>query len=132
MVKYSAAFYVTKVNKNSNMRVPFIFGVMALLLTSCGAIKPGAPDLPPSQINSNPLPDSKIDVPVTIDLAQVFNDFNSKIPSEFSGEGTAGPAQYRWHILRQPFDMSLSGDSLNIIDAAHCNGGGYLKNPLNG
>jgi hypothetical protein len=109
-----------------------LLALLTLLLTSCGTIKPLAPNLAASQINAAPLPDSKIDVPISIDLTQVFNDFNSKIPSEFSGEGSTGPAQYRWRIQRQPFNMSFSGDSLHIIDAAHCNGGGYLKNPLNG
>lgn len=109
-----------------------LFVILTFLLVSCGTIKPVMPNLPVSQINTEALPDSKIDVPVSIDLTQVFNDFNSKIPSEFSGEGLVGPAQYRWHIQRQPFNMSFSGDSLHIIDAARCNGGGYLKNPLNG
>jgi hypothetical protein len=114
------------------MKISSIIVTAALFLASCGAIKPEVPDLPQSQFSSVPQPDSKIDVPVSINLAQVFNDLNSRVPSTFAGDGTVGPAQYRWTIKRQPFNMSLSGDSLYIVDAAHCNGGGYLKNPLNG
>jgi hypothetical protein len=106
------------------------FIILIILFTSCGSIKPDAPDLPRSQISSTPLPDSKIDVPITIDLTQVLNDFNSRVPAEFSGDGAAGPGQYRWDIKRKPFNVSLSGDSLHITDAAHFTGGGYLKIPF--
>ena len=105
---------------------------LVFVLASCGSIKPPAPDLPVSQIKSVPLPESEIDVPVVINLEQVLNDFNSKIPAEFSGEGNAGLGQYRWHILRQPFSVSLSGDSIAVTDDARFNGGGYIKNPFTG
>jgi hypothetical protein len=101
------------------------------LLCSCGSIKPNAPSLPLSQINSTPLPDSKIDLPIAIDLSQVLNDFSAKIPLTLSGDGAAGPGQYRWRVQRQPFNLSLSGNTLDITDTAHFNVGGYLKNPLN-
>jgi len=107
-----------------------LVAVLMIFLTSCGSIKPDVPDLPQSHINSTPLPDSKIDVPITIDMTQVLNDFNSRVPAEFSGDGSAGPGQYRWDIKRKPFVVSLSGDSLHITDAAHFTGGGYLKIPF--
>lgn len=113
------------------MKTLIIPAVLFIFFSSCSMIKPAAPNLPLSQINAAPLPDSRIDVPVTIDLTSVFNDFTVKIPTGFSGEGQVGPGEYKWSIQRQPFNLSLSGYSLNIIDAAHCNAAGYLKNPLN-
>ena len=106
--------------------------IFTIFLSACGSIKPAIPDLPVSQINSTPLPESNIDLPINIDLTQVFNDFTAKVPVQFSGEGSAGPAQYRWQVQRAPFNLSLNGGSLNITDVAHFSGGGYLKNPLNG
>jgi len=105
--------------------------ILIILLSSCGTIKPNAPSLPLSQISSTPLPESKIDVPVSIDLSQVLNDFSSKIPVNLAGDGSAGPGQYRWQVQRQPFILSLTGNSLNITDTAQFTVGGYLKNPLN-
>ena len=113
------------------MKTLIVPAVLFIFFTSCSTIKPAAPNLPLSQISSAPLPGSKIDVPVTIDLTAVFNDFTAKIPAEFSGEGQVGPGEYKWSIQRQPFNLSLSGNSLNIVDAAHCSATGYLKNPLN-
>ena len=104
---------------------------LLIFLCSCGSIKPNVPGLSVSQINSSPLPESRIDVPVTVDLSQLLNDFSSKIPITFAGDGSAGPGQYRWRVQRQPFNLSLSGNVLNITDTAHFNVGGYLKNPLN-
>lgn len=124
--------FVSIAYTNCRMKIYPILVIPALFFASCGAIKPEVPNLPQSQLSSAPQPESNIDVPVSINLSQVFNDLNSRVPDTFTGDGMVGPAQYRWAIKRQPFNMSLTGDSLYIADAAHCNGGGYLKNPLNG
>lgn len=112
------------------MKITLTAAALFLFFVSCRSIKPATPDLPPLKIDSIPLPDSKIDLTVTIDLSAVFNDFTKKIPMELSGEGSIGPGQYRWTVERQPFNLSLSGSSLNIVDIAHCSVGGYIKNPL--
>jgi hypothetical protein len=112
------------------MKIQLTIAALFLSLCSCRLIRPAVPGLPLSQISSTPLPQSKIDVPVTIDLSAVFNDFTKKIPMELSGEGSIGPAQYRWSLQRQPFTLSLSGNSLYVVDVAHCSLGGYIKNPL--
>lgn len=100
---------------------------LTILFTSCKVIKPDQPNLPPSPISSTPLPDSKIDVPVTFDLSSVFADFNNKIPSNFSGGGPVGPGRYVWSIQRAPFNLSLSGNSLNVLDNAQCHGAGIIR-----
>ena len=110
--------------------LPLYSLLMAVLLLSCNSIKPSAPDLPASQLSSIPLPDSKIDVPVSIDLQQVLNDATAKIPVTFSGQGNAGPAQYRWVLKRQPFSFAIAGDSLHISNAGNIDVGGYIKNPF--
>jgi hypothetical protein len=109
-----------------------LFLISILLLSACGSIKPNAPSLPLSQINTTPLPDSKIDVPISVDLSSVLNSFSAQIPATFSGNGSAGPGQYRWSVQRQPFNLSITGNALDVLDTAHFTVGGYLKNPLNG
>ncbi len=110
----------------------YLLPCFILLLSACGSIKPAPPALPLSHIDTEPLPDSQIDLLVSINLQDVFNDFTAKIPLQLSGQGTTGPAQYRWQVQRQPFNLTLSSNTLNIADAAHFTGGGYIKNPLNG
>ena len=111
--------------------LPLYSLLIAVSLFSCNSIKPAAPDLPVSILNSIPLPDSKIDVPVSINLQRVLNDAASKIPVTLSGQGNAGPAQYRWMLNRQPFSFTMVDDSLYIKDAGNIDVGGYVKNPFN-
>jgi len=110
--------------------LPLYSLLISLLLFSCNAIKPAAPDLPVSELNTIPLPDSRIDVPVSIDLQQVLNDVAGRIPFTLSGQGNAGPAQYRWLLKRQPFGFAIAGDSVHISDAGNVDVGGYVKNPF--
>jgi hypothetical protein len=64
--------------------------------------------LPPSTINTAPLPDSKVNIPVTIDLTSTFNQFNSTIQSDFSGGANInGSLRYKWSVHRFPFVLSL-------------------------
>ncbi|MHB8207898.1 DUF4403 family protein [Mucilaginibacter sp.] len=111
--------------------LPLYSLLIVVLLFSCNSIKPAAPDLPVSKLNFIPLPDSKIDVPISIDLQQVLNDAASKIPTTLSGQGNVGPGQYRWMLTRQPFSFTITGDSLYIKDAGNIDVGGYVKNPFN-
>ena len=114
------------------MKIVFLPVLSLLLLTACNVIKPAIPNLPASQINSIPLQDSRIDVPVTINLEQVINNLSTKFPLELSGEGSAGPGQYRWQLQRRPFGLTMQGNSMSITDTARFSGGGYLKNPFTG
>src|SRR3984957_13562676 len=65
-------------------------------------IRPLAPHLPPSTIDSVPLPDSRIDVPISIDLDSI----------------TA------------PLGLSLSGAILHPGDKALAGAGEFVRNPL--
>ena len=103
-----------------------------LLLYSCGSIKPAAPELPLSQLNETPLPESKIDIPLSINLEDILNDNSSKIPSQLTGEGKVGPAKYTWQANRQPFGLTFLGDTMHITDEAQFNISGFIKNPFNG
>ena len=101
-----------------------------LLLYSCGSIKPAAPDLPLSQLSETPLPESRIDIPLSINLESILNDYTSRIPSEVTGEGKVGPAKYTWQATRQPFGLSFLGDTMHITDNARFNISGFIKKPI--
>jgi hypothetical protein len=109
-----------------------LFGLALLVgAAGCGVIKPAMPDLPRSAIDVTPLPDSKIDVPITISLDTLFASINKEIPAEFSGSGDIGPGQYRWSMDRAPFDLIFSGTVIDFTDSARGSAAGYIRNPLN-
>jgi hypothetical protein len=103
-----------------------------LMLYSCGSIKPAAPELPLSQLNQTPLPESKINIPLSINFEDILNDYSSKIPSQLTGEGKVGPAKYTWQANRQPFKLAFLGDTMHVTDDALFNISGFIKNPFNG
>jgi hypothetical protein len=112
-------------------RILLIIVVIALLEGCSRVIAPEAPHLPPSTIDTLPPPDSKIEVPITIDLDSIFSDLNRQIPADWNGSGNLGPGQYRWSIRREPFTLSWSGATLDLTDHAQGSAGGYVKNPFN-
>jgi len=103
-----------------------------LVLASCSSIKPAAPDLPTSRLNETALPESRIDIPISINLQNVLNDYSAKIPLQISGEGKLGPAKYTWQVNRQPFQLNFLGDTMHVSDDAGFNINGFIKNPFNG
>lgn len=114
--------------------MPRIFLIITFitLLEGCSrVITPEVPHLPPSTIDTLPPPDSKIDVPITIDLDSVFSDLDRQIPADLNGSGKLGPGEYRWSIQREPFTLSWAGTALNLTDHAQGSAGGYVKNPFN-
>jgi len=102
------------------------------ILTSCSSIKPAAPDLPVSQLNETTLPESRIDIPISINLQNILNDYSAKIPLQISGEGKLGPGKYTWQVNRQPFQLNFLGDTMHVSDDARFNINAFLKNPFNG
>jgi Domain of unknown function (DUF4403) len=112
-------------------RILLIIIFIALLAGCSRVIAPEVPHLPPSTIDTLLLPDSKIDVPITIDLDSVFSDLNRQIPADLNGSGNLGPGEYRWSIRREPFTLSWSGATLDLTDHAQGSAGGYVKNPFN-
>ena len=111
----------------------FSFLVFTLfILTSCSSIKPAAPDLPLSPLIETALPESRIDIPISINLQNVLNDYSAKILLQISGEGKLGPGKYTWQANRQPFELNFLSDTLHISDDARFNINGFLKNPFNG
>jgi Domain of unknown function (DUF4403) len=116
----------------ANSKMPRILLIVTLiaLLSACKVITPEVPHLPASTLDTLPLPDSKIDVPITIDLDSIFADLDRRIPAELNGSGNLGPGQYRYGIQRPPFTLSWSGTTLDLTDHAQGSAGGYIKNPL--
>ena len=102
------------------------------ILTSCSSIKPAAPDLPVSQLNETTLPESRIDIPISINLQNILNYYSAKIPLQISGEGKLGPGKYTWQVNRQPFQLNFLGDTMHVSDDARFNINAFLKNPFNG
>jgi len=102
------------------------------ILASCSSIKPAAPDLPVSQLNETTLPESRIDIPISINLQNILNDYSAKIPLQISGEGKLGPGKYTWQVNRQPFQLNFLGDTMHVSDDARFNINAFLKNPFNG
>ena len=88
--------------------------------------------MPLSQLNESELPESKIDIPISINLQNVLNDYSAKIPLQISGEGKFGPGKYTWQVNRQPFQLTFLGDTMHIADDARFNINGFIKNPFNG
>ena len=59
----------------------YLFPFIAFVaVASCRTIRPGEPHLPVSTIDSTPLPDSRIDLPIRIDLDSIFTGLGRKIP----------------------------------------------------
>ncbi len=88
---------------------------------SCRVIKPTEPNLPPSEIAVEPLPPSKIDVPITVDLTTTFADLNNNVPSSqysdnwpnWQGSGNCR-VEYKWFFGRTPLNFQLAGQSINV------------------
>jgi len=88
--------------------------------------------LPVSQLNETTLPESRIDIPISINLQNILNDYSAKIPLQISGEGKLGPGKYTWQVNRQPFQLNFLGDTMHVSDDARFNINAFLKNPFNG
>jgi len=88
--------------------------------------------LPVSQLNETALPESRIDIPISINLQNILNDYSAKIPLQISGEGKLGPGKYTWQVNRQPFQLNFLGDTMHVSDDARFNINAFLKNPFNG
>jgi hypothetical protein len=105
-----------------------------LLSTGCKVIKPIEPITPPSQIISTPLPISRIDAPITIDLHQTFQDLDNKLPKNFGQENYVNSyLKYSWYINRNAINPFLNSDGSMIVnDAARWGVEAKGKNPING
>ena len=88
--------------------------------------------MPVSQLNETALPESRIDIPISINLQNILNDYSAKIPLQISGEGKLGPGKYTWQVNRQPFQLNFLGDTMHVSDDARFNINAFLKNPFNG
>ena len=88
--------------------------------------------MPVSQLNETTLPESRIDIPISINLQNILNDYSAKIPLQISGEGKLGPGKYTWQVNRQPFQLNFLGDTMHVSDDARFNINAFLKNPFNG
>ena len=87
----------------------YLFPVIAVFVgASCRTIKPVEPHLPISTIDTAPLPDSRIDLPISIDLDSIIAGLNRKIP----------------------LALSFSSPSVDLSDQAHGSVDGFVKNPL--
>jgi hypothetical protein len=106
----------------------------ALLLVSCKTIKPVGPSLPPSQIDSKPLPESKIKAPISVNLEKTFQDLDNSLQRDFGDERNVnGSLKYSWYISRRPINPSLNADgSLDLTDNARWGVEVKTKNPING
>lgn len=100
------------------------------VVPACRVIQPHPPVLPPVAMEATPLPDSRIDLPLTINLDSVYADIDREIPMELSGEGKLGPAQYQWTLQRKPFEIAAD-TLLHFDDQAGGTLTAYVKNPLN-
>ena len=91
------------------MMLNYLFPVIAVfVVASCRTIKPVEPHLPVSTIDTAPLPDSRIDLPISIDLDSIVAGANGKIP----------------------LGLSFSSPTVDLSDQAHGSVDGFVKNPL--
>jgi Domain of unknown function (DUF4403) len=111
-------------------RTVVVIVTVLFIVPACRVIQPHPPVLPPVALEATPLPDSRIDLPLTIDLDSVYTDIDREIPMELSGEGKLGPAQYQWTLQRKPFEIATD-TLLHFDDQAQGTLTAYVKNPLN-
>lgn len=89
----------------------FIFGI----LSSCGSIKPEAPEIDVKETLEIPeQPVSVVKVPVKVDLAPYFAETNKGVPKEFrGGDHPCDGVAYDYYFKRKPIIFEGNGSYLN-------------------
>ncbi|GAB5418329.1 MAG: hypothetical protein Crog4KO_15670 [Crocinitomicaceae bacterium] len=88
--------------------------ICGMLLTSCGSIKPDAPEIDVNEALSIPeQPMSMVKVPVKIDLSPYFKATNDALPKEFKGgDHPCDGVSYEYYFKRKPIKFKGTGANL--------------------
>lgn len=92
------------------------------LLTSCGSIKPEAPDIVVLEnYDIKPAEASMIKVPIKINLKPYFDDTDKEIDRVFRGEEQqCSGVSYKYKFVRSPIDFTGKGNKLHFdVDGAY-------------
>lgn len=97
------------------MKYFFVLLLGSLILTSCGSVKPEAPDINvKEQLVIPDQPVSVVKVPVKIDLSPYFKKTNEEIPMEFSGgDHPCSGVSYDYYFKRKDIQFDGKGSYLN-------------------
>ena len=92
----------------------FSFILLVTFLSSCGSVKPEAPEVVVEQnIDLSPQKASIISVPIKIDLKPYFKETNESVPKVFKGkEQTCEGVSYAYKFIRDPIEFEGKGKDL--------------------
>lgn len=93
-----------------------------ILLGSCRAIKPDAPDkLPISKIPEYEQPVSVINIPISVELKPYFDETEKAVPTTFSGEESQCDGVSVWYLFkRDPIQFKGTGSDIKLdVDGSY-------------
>lgn len=124
-----------------DQRPPGFFLVLAALLAIVGCDRRLDIEAPPPALTADTdtlpsLPTSTLDIPLTYDLAPVVRALEGAVPKRFGSidERHSVSGQPRMHVAfeatRDPFQVSLDGQTAHLTAIIHYAGKGWYKAPV--
>lgn len=104
------------------MRFSLFILISSFILTSCGSIKPEAPEIEvKEELKIPPQPVSVIKVPVKINLAPYFKETNKAVPKNFKGgDHQCEGVSYDYYFKRKPIKFKGTGSYLEYsVDGSY-------------
>ncbi len=108
--------------------------------TSCRMVKPLYPVLPQSALDTKPLPVSNVNIPITVDCKNIFDQVEKEVPKYFTSGGINQPPiwiedwcnkKYIWEVGREALNLSFTNDvnnlKLNLTTVARYRGAGAWR-----
>lgn len=92
------------------------FILLAVVLVSCGSVKPEAPEIHVAETIEIPeQPVSVVKVPVKINLKPYFDETNKSVPKDFSGgDHPCSGVSYSYYFKRDPIKFKGTGKHLQF------------------
>ncbi|HEX2723660.1 MAG TPA: DUF4403 family protein, partial [Gemmatimonadaceae bacterium] len=112
--------------------------IAAIALTGCDAkldVDAPAPAMMADMDTLPPLPTSTLDIPLTYDLTPVVREVEKAVPKKFGNLAERKQlSNKRIHVAyearREPFAVSLTGQTAHIASVVHYKGRGWYDPPL--
>lgn len=87
--------------------------IIAILVTSCGTIKPEAPLVNAQELKIPTQPISNVQIPIKVNLRPYFKETNESIPLKFEGkEQVCEGVSYEYKFFRGPIKFEGQGSQL--------------------